>query len=217
MNRARVVAVAVVLAAATVATRTGTLRAADSTHAAATHQAEAMPPAHADGKGEEPNPLAIGPDLAVVTVVIFLLLMAVLTKFAWKPIVEALDRRERTIAENIAAAAARNEEAKQLLSQYEARLGSAADQVREMLDEARRHAEAAKAQIIAEAKTAAQAEQQRAVREIEHATDAALRQLAEKSADLAVELAGKIVTEKLTASDRARLVRDAVAQLPSTN
>ncbi len=62
----------------------------------------------------------IGPDLAVVTVVVFLLLLAVLSKFAWKPIVEALDRRERSIAENIAAAAAQNEAAKELLSQHEA-------------------------------------------------------------------------------------------------
>lgn len=217
MNRAKVVAVAIVLATVVVGTRVGVVRGAAAGHAAATQQAEAATPEHAAAAQGKPNPLVIGPDLAVVTVVVFLLLLATLSKFAWKPIVVALDRRERSIAENIAAAAAQNEKAKELLSQHEAKLHSASAEIREMLDEARRNAEAAKAGIIAEAKTAAQAEQQRAVREVQHATDAALRQLAEKSADLAVDLAGKIVTEKLTASDRARLVRDAVAQLPSSN
>ena len=217
MNRAKVVAVAVVLAAVMVGTRAGPVRGAAAEHVAVPQHAEVATPAHATAAQGKPNPLVISPDLAVVTVVVFLLLLAVLSKLAWKPIVVALDRRERSIAENIAAAAAQNEAAKELLSQHEAKLRTASDEIREMLDEARRNAEAAKAGIIAEAKTAAQAEQQRAVREVQHATDAALRQLAEKSADLAVDLAGKIVTEKLTASDRARLVRDAVAQLPSSN
>ncbi len=217
MNHAKIVAVAVVLAVVVVGTRAGAVRGAAAGRAEAAQHTEAATPEHAATEQTTPNPLVIGPDLAVVTVVVFLLLLAVLSKFAWKPIVEALDRRERSIAENIAAAAAQNEAAKELLSQHEAKLRSASDEIREMLDEARRNAEAAKAGIIAEAKTAAQAEQQRAVREVQHATDAALRQLAEKSADLAVDLAGKIVTEKLTASDRARLVRDAVAQLPSSN
>ena len=215
MNRFKWLAVALLLATAVVGTWSGVVCAAAPGHAEAPPQAAAAA-AHA-GAEHTPNPLAISPDLAVVTVIVFLLLLAVLTKFAWKPIVDALDRRERSIADNIAAAAAQNEEAKQLLSQYETKLSTAADQVREMLDEARRHGEAAKAGIIAEPKTAAQAEQQRAVREVQHATDAALRQLAETSADLAVDLACKIVTEKLTPSDRARLVRDAVAQLPSKN
>jgi len=164
-----------------------------------------------------PNPLILGPDLAVVTAVIFVLLLLVLGKFAWGPILEALDRRERGIAENIAAAAAQREEAKHLLNQYESKLSGTSDQIREMLEEARRDAEATKAGIIAEAKTASQAEQQRALREVRNATDAALRQLAETSANLAVDLAGRIVKHELSASDHAGLIRDAVAQLPSKN
>jgi F-type H+-transporting ATPase subunit b len=174
---------------------------------------EGEPQAHADRA--PPNPLAIGPDLAIVTAIIFLLLLLFLTKFAWRPIVEALDRRERSIAENIAAAAARREEAEQLLQQYEANLSGAADEVRNMLEEARRDAEVTKAEIVADAKAAAQTEQQRAVREVQDAADAAMRQLAEHSADLAIDLAGKIVQQELKAEDHARLIRDTVAQMPS--
>lgn len=171
-----------------------------------------------DGPGHgSPNPLEVGPDLAMVTAVVFVLLLLVLSKFAWKPILEALDRREQHIADNLAAADAKHQDARRLLEQYEQKLASAADDVRALLDEARRDAERAKASILGEAKSAAQAEQQRALREIRNATDAALKALAEKCADQAVELAGKIVGQRLTPSDHARLIREAIEQFPNNN
>ena len=172
---------------------------------------------HGGGGHGSPNPLEVGPDLAMVTAVVFVLLLLVLSKFAWKPILEALDRREQHIADNLAAADAKHQDARRLLEQYEQKLASAADDVRALLDEARRDAERAKASILGEAKSAAQAEQQRALREIRNATDAALKALAEKCADQAVELAGKIVGQRLTPSDHARLIREAIEQFPNNN
>lgn len=216
-------AVAIILASLAFLTLPGRVLGAgpypSGTHATG-ERAHAAKPAgpHKPGDGHAaPNPLVLGPDLALVTAVVFLLLLLVLTKFAWRPIVEALDRRERSIAENIAAAAARREEAERLLRQYEADLRGAAAEIRSMLEEARRSAEGTKAEIIAEAKRAAQAEQQRAVREVQDAAGVALRQLAERTADLAIDLAGRIVQQQLSASDHARLIRDTVSQLPSKN
>ena len=59
-------------------------------------------------RGQKPNPLAFDPDLAVFSAVVFLLLYWLLGKFAWPTIAAALDERERKIADNIAAAAARH-------------------------------------------------------------------------------------------------------------
>ena len=146
----------------------------------------------------EPNPLAVDADLAVWTFVVFLVLFGVLWKFAWGPIAEALDRREHHIAENIAASQRAQEDAKNMLAEYERKLAGAADQVRQMLEEARKDAEGVKQQIVAEAKTAAQQEHQRAMRDIRTATDAAVKELSQRSADLAIELAGKMISAKLT-------------------
>ncbi len=143
--------------------------------------------------------------------------MAILWKFAWGPISEALDRRERGIADQIQAAADKHEESKQLLAQYEVKLAHAADEVRALLEEARRDAEHTKSEILAEAKSAAQAEYDRAVREVNSAKDSALKELAETSANLAIDLAGKIVREKLTAEDQSRLVHDMLGKLPKTD
>jgi F-type H+-transporting ATPase subunit b len=194
-------------------------QAADETPAASTAaplHAEAPPAAE-----ENPNPLQFKADLAIWTFVVFVILFVVLKKFAWGPISESLDRREHHIAENIEAAKRTHEDAKQLLVQYEKQLAGAADQVRAMLDEARHDAENTKQQIVAEAKSAAQAEHQRAIHDIRTATDAAVNELSQRSADLAVDLAGKIISAKITPEERSRLLQDSLtkfaAAAPSRN
>ena len=162
------------------------------------------------------NPLVVDPDLAIWTGIIFLVLLVVLGKFAWPPIVEALEQRERRIADQIAAAEAKHEEAKQILAQHEARLASAADEVRALLEEARRDAEHTKAQIVAEARQAAQTEHDRALRDVQQATDVAMKQLAETSAVLAIQLASKVVQEEISPAQQDRLVREAVGRLAAS-
>jgi F-type H+-transporting ATPase subunit b len=164
---------------------------------------------------DHPDPLQFKTDLALWTLVVFIVLFIVLKKFAWGPIAEALDKRERHIAENIEAARRRDEDARQLLAEYERKLSGAADQVRSMLDEARQDAERTKQEIVAEAKAAAQGEHQRAMRDIRTATDAAVEELSQRSADLAVDLAGKIISAKLTPDERSRLVKDSLSKFAS--
>ena len=78
---------------------------------------------HGEGAG---NPLPVDPDLAIATFIIFLLLMAILWKFAWGPIRDALDSREKGIAGQLAEAARSNEEARRMLAEHEQRLAGAA-------------------------------------------------------------------------------------------
>ena len=162
------------------------------------------------------DPLSVDPDLALWTLGVFVVLLAVLWKFAWGPILAGLEKREHAIAHEIADAKHQHEEANALVAKYESRLAAAGDEVRALLDEGRRDAEQAKQAILAEAKSAAEAERLRALREIESATDGALRSLAERSAQLAVELAGKIVRRNLTSADHARLVDEAVEKFTVT-
>jgi F-type H+-transporting ATPase subunit b len=176
---------------------------------------------HLGAIGVDQSPLSLSTDLAIYTVVVFLLLLLVLGKFAWKPISEGLDRREQAIADNIAAAQRSNDEAKKLLAEYELRLNAAQDQVRGILEEARRDAEHTQQEIVAKARADAQGEVQRGRREIETATAQALKQLAEASTNMAVDLAGKIVRAKLSPQDHARLVEEAMTKFrdgtPSRN
>ena len=162
--------------------------------------------------GTNTSPADFKSDLAIFTVIIFLLLMAILWKFAWGPISSGLEKREHRIAEHIAAAERSHEEAKQMLAQYELRLAQAQDEVKAILDEARRDAEHTQQEILARARAEAAAESARAKHDVETARDQALKQLVETSANLATELAGRILKTRLSVDDHAKLIDEAVAK-----
>ncbi|MBN1910792.1 MAG: F0F1 ATP synthase subunit B [Pirellulales bacterium] len=174
-------------------------------------QAEGKAP-HPPAEGEhDAGPLEWKKDLALWTGVIFLVLLAVLWKFAWGPIMDGLAKREKGIADHIAGAEASNAEAKRLLAEYEQKLEAAGDEVRQMLKHARDDAEKNARAIVDAARDEAKAEHQRALAEIDNATVGALKELAERSADLAVGLAGRIVRAELRPEAHADLVRQAVS------
>jgi F-type H+-transporting ATPase subunit b len=150
-------------------------------------------------------------DLAIWTAVVFVVVLAILWKFAWGPIVQGLDKRETQIAEQIAEAQRSNQDARQLLEKHAQKLAAAQDEVRAILDQARREAEKLGREMLDKAKQEAVAERDRAVHEIETATSVALKELADRSATLAVELAGKIVGATLSQRDHTRLIQETVA------
>jgi len=161
---------------------------------------------HGDHGSAGVNPLVFKSDLAIWTFVVFLVLLAVLWKYAWGPLSEALDRREQGIREQLKQAEQSNQQAKELLAQYEQKLAAAQDEVRAIIDQGRRDAEQIGRQMIEKAREEAAAEQQRALQQIDAATTAALKELAERSATLAVELAGRILHRSLRAEDHAELI-----------
>ena len=83
--------------------------------------------------------------------------------------------------------------------------------------DAKRDAETQKQNILAEAEAAADAQKTRALKEVDAAKNGALQELAEKSVDTAVGLAGKIVKKQLSADDHASLISDAIKAFPSKN
>jgi len=176
---------------------------------------------HLGGPTKPVGPEDFQTDLAIYSAIVFLLLLAILWKFAWAPIMAGLQKREQRIAESIAAAERANEEAKLLLAEYDRKLAGASEQVRLMLEEARKEAEQTKIEIIAEAKQAATLEFDRSKRDLQRATDQALKELSERATNLAVDLASKIVRERLNQQDHARLVQEAMAEFvasgPSVN
>ena len=167
--------------------------------------ADAINPVNADGYN-------FRGDLTIWTAVVFLVVMAILYKFAWGPISEGLQKREDEIAAQIAEAQRKNEEARQLLADYEKKLAAAGDEVRSLIEQGRRDAEKVGRQLLDQAREETGIERQRAVQQIESATLAALKELAERSAALAVDLAGKIVGARLQAADHSRLIEQAVSE-----
>ena len=156
------------------------------------------------------SPLDFKRDTAIWTAVVFLGLVTVLGRFAFKPIAEALDEREKSIADNIASAESANFEAKNTLKQYQQKLDEAKDEVRGILADARKDAQRNADGIIEKAKEAAQLEAQRIQKEIEAQADLALQQLAEQSATLATNLAGKMIRAEIKPEHHRDLIQNAL-------
>jgi len=187
---------------------------ADDAHPPAA-QGEEHPPAGDHGHGQR-GPMTADKadiDLAVWTVVTFVVFMLVLTKAAWKPLTEGLDKRERSMRDSLAAAEEARVKAEQLLSKHESQLAETAAQVRAMLDEARRDAETSKQQIITDAQKAAEANTQRALAEIEQARATALNELFDLMSSTVSNATEKVIGRALSPEDHDRLVRESLSGL----
>lgn len=193
---------------------------ADAAHGAAEHSGEHHDPYDLSAANAGPTQESMfdfKSDLALATLIVFVLLLAILTKFAWGPITEALDRREKAIADQIAETERSRNEASRLLAEHEKRLAAAAEEVRGMLDQARRAGEDLKKKIVAEAEQAAANQKDRALREIEVAKNGALEELTRKSVEQAVSIASTILRREVRPEDQSRFIQEGLARLPSKN
>ena len=127
--------------------------------------------------GGESNLFAGDIGTAVWTLVIFLLVIFVLGKFAWGPMLEGLQSREQFIRNSLEEAKAENEKAKALLSEYEEKVEQAKTEATAIVDEGRRDAEAVKRQIEEQARTEADTMIERAKREITLAQQTAVKEI----------------------------------------
>lgn len=156
------------------------------------------------------NPMDFPVDLALFTLVVFVGLLFLLGRFAWKPLLAALDRRERAIADNIENARRSSEQAQQALRDYEQRLADVTREANDILAAARKDSEAARERILAEASAEARRVSERAMADIQAAREAAVRELAQRSAESAVDLAGRIVGRSLNTADHQRLIEESI-------
>ena len=152
---------------------------------------------------------------ALWTLVIFAALLYVLGKFAWGPILEGLQGREQFIRESLQQAKTERDEAHALLEKYEAKLAEARGEVEEILDEARRDATAVRQREEQKAKEEAEKMLARAKREIDIATETAVKDLYARASRLSVDVARKILQRELQSEDHARLIDDAVRSFES--
>ena len=162
--------------------------------------------------GSAAPPLQFRVDTMIFSAIIFVILLAVLFKFAWTPIMEGLDKREKGIADDIENARQAKEQAEKNLQQYEQKLAQADAEREAIIKEARADAEAIRERIVADAQAEAQREREKALADIAAAKDQAVRELAEKSVDSAVTLAGSIVGRSLDKGDHSKLIEDSIGR-----
>lgn len=150
---------------------------------------------------------------AVWTLAIFVLVILVLGKFAWGPMLRGLQQREEFIRRSLAEAKQDREAAEARLAEYEMKLAQASGEANQIVDEGRRQGEELRARMEDKARQESEKMVERARREIELAKQAAIKDLYATSADLATEIASRILRRELSAGDHERLISESIDEL----
>ena len=180
---------------------------------ALTFLATALPAVAQEHGGEaHAEPSLFAGDIGNVfwTVLIFVLLLVILGKYAWGPLLANLQARESFIRESLEKAKRDREAAEARLREYEERLATARAEASAIVEEGRRDADVVKRQIEASGKEESAKMIERAKREIQIATDTATRELYTLSARLATQMAEKAIGRELTSQDHERLISEGI-------
>lgn len=156
---------------------------------------------------------SINPGLSIWTIVVFLLLLFVLGRFAWGPILGAVDARERRIQEALDAAQRRSDEVRALVAEQKQQLAAARQEAQAIVAEGREAGERVRKDIEERARTEGQAMLERARAEIGREKEAALDALRRESVDLALAVASRLVREKLDTEQDRELAASFIANL----
>ena len=152
--------------------------------------------------------------LTAFTLILFTLFVIVLSKFAWGPLLAAIDEREKSIRDALEGSQKANAESAALLAQHKDLVRQIGAEREEIIKKATKEAEEFRIDLMAKARTDGDDIVRRAKEQIARESAVALAKLREEVADLAVLGAAKIVASSMTPEAQKKLVSDFVSTLP---
>ena len=149
-------------------------------------------------------------------IVNFLILLYLLNRFLFKPVLARLDERNEKISKGLedAETAARDRELAR--AEREAALAEARKEAADMLARANKIADDTRNEILTEARADAEKVTTRAREEITAEKEKAMAELRSQVADLALEAAGKLVRSDMNATTQRRMVEEFLAEVPAS-
>ena len=166
--------------------------------------------------GAKPNPLvALTPGLYIWTIITFLLLLYVLAKFAWKPLLKMLEDRENLIKSSLKDAEKAKLELESLTQESEAITAKARSEAQSILAESKSAAEKVKEDTIAKAKEHAIKIRDDAKKQIEVEKDKAISDIKQEVVNLTLSVAEKLINKNLNDADNKSLIEESLKKVKS--
>ena len=154
---------------------------------------------------------------AIFTVVLFLLILVVLGKWAWGPILDGLQKREEYIRQSIEEAGKSRQDAEKALQEYKDQLATAQDQSKEIIDKGKAAAVMLAEKMKENAQEEAKLLRDQANQDINYARNQAVKEIHAQATDLATDLAGKIIGKTLNPDDHRTLLEESLDKLQDDN
>jgi F-type H+-transporting ATPase subunit b len=160
------------------------------------------------------NPLVQpDPGLFIWTILTFLVLLALLAKFAWRPLLEALESRQNDIRKSLDDAQRARQELERLNQESAQIINQARVEADQIIVNSRADAERLREDLKVKARAEADAVVKNAERQIQLETARALQQIRAEAVDLSVMIASKLIQKNLTREDNERLIEEALKQV----
>jgi len=157
--------------------------------------------------------IEVDPGVVFWTIVTFIFLLIILKKFAWKPILTALDQRETAIKESLEKADRAREDAQKVLDQNQANLAKAEEESKQIINQSRAYAEKLKEQMIQESKEQAKKIVEEAASEIQRNKDAAFDELKAQIVEIVIQAAEKVIKENLDQEAQKKIVNKYIGEI----
>lgn len=177
------------------------------------HDNEAASDSHGDEHAESGVPIGFQADLALWSLIVFVLFLFVLKAVAWGPMIEGLDKREAGIRASIADAEESQRKSQALLAEYEDKLRGAEQTVADMVAEAKRDAERTSQDIVAKAQADVESMRDRAKEDIARAKDAALAEVFSTVNGQVALATEHVLGRALNDGDQERLIQEALSEI----
>jgi F-type H+-transporting ATPase subunit b len=163
------------------------------------------------------NPLVqVDPGLYIWTIVTFVLLVLLLAKFAWRPLLEALERRQEAIRKSLDEARQAKQELGRLHEESARILAQARAEADAIISRTRADAVRAGEELKQKARADAENIVKHAEREIQLETSRALQKVRQEAVDISIDIASKIIQRNLSREDNERLIAETLQEIQAS-
>ena len=163
------------------------------------------------------NPLVQpDPGLYIWTIVTFLILVALLGKYAWRPLLDALERRQDAIRKSLDEARQAKKELERLNEESARILAEARVEADAIISRSRADASRAGDEMKQKARADAENIVRNAERQIQLETSRAVQRVRQEAVDISIAIASKIIQRNLSREDNERLIAETLSEIQTT-
>lgn len=174
--------------------------------------AHALAGADAHGAEHSPSPFAGTIAQSIAAALVFLILVVVLNKLAWKPILKGLQDREAKIKDDLSKAEHAAAKAEATLKEYQAKLTQAQADAQDIVTRARQDAERESLRIQEQTRRELDAMKKQATADVRYAKEVAISDIYREAASLSTAVAGRILGRVINADDQKALIEQAIRE-----
>ena len=159
----------------------------------------------------------LNPEIGTIlwTIITFVLLATVLGRYGWKPLIQTLNERERTIKDSLEQAQRARDESEKTLARNREILANARRETTAIIEQGKREAEAVRNEMLAQSRKEAQELVEQGKRQVQYEQKQAMEALRKQVADIAIQAAERLLSRTLDDRKQRELVEEYVRNLPS--